>query len=73
MRDPSFPGTDPTDSRVIIISGHFDSRATLRADFTSDAPGANDDGSGTVLAMEAARLMSQVCVILMLYLFLECF
>ncbi len=28
-------------------------------DFTKDAPGANDDGSGSALVMEAARLMSK--------------
>ena len=50
------PGTtDP--NRVIIISGHYDSRVTDAKNFTSDAPGANDDGSGTAAVIEAARVL----------------
>jgi len=50
------PGTkDP--NRVIVISGHYDSRVTDAKNFTSDAPGANDDGSGTAAVMEAARVL----------------
>jgi Zn-dependent M28 family amino/carboxypeptidase len=50
------PGTsDP--GRVIVISGHYDSRVTDAKDFTSDAPGANDDGSGTAAVIEAARVL----------------
>ena len=48
--------TDP--SRVIIIAGHIDSRVTDVMDFTSDAPGANDDGSGVAAVIEAARVLS---------------
>ncbi len=48
---------DPAD--VIMIAGHIDSRVTDPMDATSDAPGANDDGSGSALVMEAARLLSQ--------------
>ena len=44
---------------VIIIAGHIDSRVTDVMDFTKDAPGANDDGSGSALVIEAARIMSQ--------------
>jgi hypothetical protein len=44
---------------VIIIAGHIDSRVSDVMDFTSDAPGANDDGSGSALVIEAARLMSK--------------
>ncbi|WP_170005204.1 M28 family peptidase [Pseudopontixanthobacter vadosimaris] len=43
---------------VVIVQGHIDSRATDVADFTSDAPGANDDASGTALVIEAARALS---------------
>lgn len=50
-------GSDP--NQVIIIAGHIDSRVTDPMDFTSDAPGANDDGSGTALVLEAARLLSK--------------
>lgn len=48
---------DPDD--IIIISAHIDSRVSDPMDFTSDAPGANDDGSGTALVIEAARMLSQ--------------
>lgn len=48
---------DPDD--VIIISAHIDSRVSDIADFTSDAPGANDDGSGVALVLEAARVLSK--------------
>jgi hypothetical protein len=51
-------GTERPDE-VIIIQGHIDSRASDVSDFTSDAPGANDDGSGTALTIEAARVLSQ--------------
>jgi acetylornithine deacetylase/succinyl-diaminopimelate desuccinylase-like protein len=44
--------------RVVIISGHIDSRVTDVMDFTKDAPGANDDGSGTAAVIEAARVLS---------------
>ncbi len=44
---------------VIIIAGHIDSRASDVMDFTKDAPGANDDGSGSALVLEAARIISK--------------
>jgi Zn-dependent M28 family amino/carboxypeptidase len=49
--------TDP--GRVIVISGHIDSRVTDVQNFTSDAPGANDDASGTAAVIEAARVLSK--------------
>ena len=52
-------GTDPNDNRVFIISGHLDSRRTDVMDGTNDAPGANDDGSGSAAVMECARVMSK--------------
>jgi len=52
-------GTDPNDKRIFIISGHLDSRRTNVMDRTGDAPGANDDGSGTSAVIECARIMSQ--------------
>lgn len=52
-------GTDPTDDRVLIISGHLDSRATDVMDVKSDAPGANDDASGVAAMMELTRIMSK--------------
>ena len=44
---------------VIIIAGHIDSRVSDVMDFIKDAPGANDDGSGSALVIEAARIMAQ--------------
>lgn len=49
-----------TDSqRVIVISGHLDSRVSDVMNATSDAPGADDDGSGTAAVIEVARVLSQ--------------
>jgi Zn-dependent M28 family amino/carboxypeptidase len=44
---------------VIIIAGHLDSRVSDVMDFTSDAPGANDDASGVAAVLEAARVLSR--------------
>jgi hypothetical protein len=52
-------GTDPADDRVYIISGHIDSRVTDVMNRTAEAPGANDDGSGTAAVIECARVMSR--------------
>lgn len=52
-------GTDPRDKRVFIISGHLDNRRSNVMDRTGDAPGANDDGSGSAAVMECARIMSK--------------
>src|SRR5690242_2744353 len=49
--------TDP--DRVIVITGHLDSRVTDVMDTTHDAPGANDDASGVAALIEAARLLSK--------------
>jgi hypothetical protein len=49
-------GTSDPD-RVVIVSGHIDSRVTDVMNATSDAPGANDDGSGVAVVMEAARVL----------------
>jgi hypothetical protein len=45
-------------NEVVIVQAHIDSRASEALDWKSDAPGANDDGSGTVLVLEAARMLS---------------
>lgn len=45
-------------NRVYVVSGHYDSRCTDILDFTSDAPGANDDASGVAISMELARVMA---------------
>jgi Peptidase family M28 len=52
------PGTsDP--QRFLIMSAHIDSRNGDPLDAKGDAPGANDDGSGTAAVIEAARVLSQ--------------
>jgi len=52
-------GTDPNDNRVLIISGHLDSRVSDVMNIKSDAPGANDDGSGVAAVIELAKVMSK--------------
>src|SRR3569833_2121077 len=52
-------GTAPKDTRVYIISGHYDSRRSNVMDPVGDEPGANDDASGTAVSMELARVMSK--------------
>ena len=46
-------------NEVVIVQGHIDSRVTDVMNATADAPGANDDGSGTALVLEAARVLSK--------------
>lgn len=54
------PGSMPAArDRLYYVIGHYDSRASEANDVTSDAPGADDDGSGTVLTMELARVFAQ--------------
>jgi hypothetical protein len=53
------PGVDPARAaELVVLSGHYDSRATDPLDATSDAPGAVDDASGTALVLELARVMA---------------
>jgi Zn-dependent M28 family amino/carboxypeptidase len=49
--------TDP--GRAYVVSGHYDSMCTLPIDAKCDAPGANDDASGTAAVIELARVMSK--------------
>ena len=53
----TLPG-DETPERVIIVSGHYDSRVTDVMNAAGNAPGANDDASGVAIALELARLMA---------------
>jgi Zn-dependent M28 family amino/carboxypeptidase len=46
-------------NRYIIMSGDIDSRASNGSDFTTDAPGANDNASGLAGTIEAARVLSK--------------
>lgn len=45
--------------RVVIVAAHIDSRVTDPMNANSDAPGANDNGSGSALVLEAARILSK--------------
>lgn len=49
--------TDP--DRVYVVSGHYDSMCSSPTDAKCDAPGANDDASGTAAVIELARVMSK--------------
>ena len=48
-----------TPDRYYVVSGHYDSMCTSATDATCDAPGANDDASGTAAVIELARVMSK--------------
>lgn len=52
-------GTSKIDNRIIIVGAHLDSRASDVNNFTTEAPGANDDGSGVAAVIEAARILSK--------------
>ena len=54
-------GSDPESSRrIVLVSGHYDSRNSDNLNITDLAPGANDDGSGTAVSLECARVLSQL-------------
>ena len=54
------PGSDPALAKTIfIVSGHYDSRPSNVMDTELDAPGADDDASGTAVSVESARLLSK--------------
>lgn len=54
-------GTDPAQSkRIVLVTGHYDSRNSDTLDGKGDAPGANDDGSGTAVSLECARVLSKL-------------
>jgi hypothetical protein len=54
-------GTDPTQSnRIVLVTGHYDSRNSDTFNGTDPAPGANDDGSGTAVILECARVLSKL-------------
>lgn len=46
-------------SRIVLVTGHYDSRNSETNDATGASPGANDDGSGTAVSLECARVLSQ--------------
>jgi Peptidase family M28/Fibronectin type III domain len=52
-------GTQPeSEKRMYVVSGHYDSMCTSPTDAKCDAPGANDDASGTAAVLEMARAMA---------------
>jgi hypothetical protein len=54
-------GTDTADAkRIVLVTGHYDSRNSDTLDVSGDAPGANDDGSGTAVSLECARVLSKM-------------
>ena len=48
-----------TPERFYVVTGHLDSRVTDVLDFTSDAPGADDDASGVAVVLELARIFAK--------------
>ncbi len=54
-------GTSPENAkRIVLVTGHYDSRDSDNFDTAGDAPGANDDGSGTAVSLECARVLSKL-------------
>jgi hypothetical protein len=53
------PGLDTTSKEIMVIEGHFDTRCQGVCDTSCYSPGMEDNGSGTVLVMELARIMSR--------------
>src|SRR5580693_5309949 len=54
-------GTDAENAkRIVLVTGHYDSRPSNDLDVKADAPGANDDGSGTAVSLECARVLSKL-------------
>ena len=54
------PGSDPKLAKtVFIVVGDMDSRPSKVMDAEADAPGADDDASGTAVSVECARLLSK--------------
>jgi len=53
-------GTQPESvDRIYVVSGHYDSMCNSPTDAKCDAPGANDDASGTAAVLEMARVMAR--------------
>jgi Peptidase family M28 len=54
-------GTNPANTkRIVLVTGHYDSRDSDNFDIKGDAPGANDDASGTAVSLECARVLSKL-------------
>jgi len=54
-------GADPRQSaRMLLVTGHYDSRNSSNFNATDPAPGANDDASGVAVSLECARVLSKL-------------
>jgi hypothetical protein len=54
-------GSDPESAkRIVLVTGHYDSRNSDVLDTTGAAPGANDDASGAAVSLECARVLSKL-------------
>jgi hypothetical protein len=54
-------GTDAENAkRIVLVTGHYDSRNSDILDVKGDAPGANDDASGAAVSLECARVLSKL-------------
>jgi hypothetical protein len=54
-------GSDPVMAqRVVLVTGHYDSRNSDNFDIAHDAPGANDDASGVAVSLECAKVLSKL-------------
>ncbi len=54
-------GTDPESAkRIVLVTGHYDSRNSDTFDINGAAPGANDDASGSAVSLECARVLSKL-------------
>ena len=54
-------GADPVEAkRMVLVTGHYDSRVTNVLDAKTPAPGANDDASGVAVSLECARALSKL-------------
>ena len=57
----SCKGTDRgTVERIVLVTGHYDSRNSDTLNVNGRAPGANDDASGTAVSLECARVLSKM-------------
>src|SRR5579872_5578676 len=54
-------GSDPAQAKhIVLVTGHYDSRNSDTLDVSGDAPGANDDASGTAVSLKCARVLSKM-------------
>ncbi|WP_353072732.1 M20/M25/M40 family metallo-hydrolase [Tunturiibacter gelidoferens] len=54
-------GTDPAQAaRMVLVTGHYDSRNSKNENTHDPAPGANDDASGVAVSLESARILSKL-------------